>query len=98
MDTEHERAQERALARERVAKLSSSDRLLLVMLSTGAFDREIANRLDVSPRTVKRRVANLLEVLGVERRIEAAYLAGEAQLLNGQRGLDDLGDLREFEV
>ncbi|MDX1659207.1 MAG: helix-turn-helix transcriptional regulator [Nitriliruptorales bacterium] len=69
---------------ERLANLDDAERELLEMISAGNYDREIAGVLHVSPRTVKRRVADLLETLGVDRRIEAAYLAGEAHLLDGQ--------------
>ncbi|MDX1619873.1 MAG: helix-turn-helix transcriptional regulator [Nitriliruptorales bacterium] len=82
MSDDHRQHHEHALAA--IGRLDDDARALLTMLAAGRYDREIAGDLHVSPRTVKRRVANLLEALGVERRIEAAYLAGEAHLLDGQ--------------
>lgn len=75
-------------AAQRLEKLDDEQIELLRMLASGAYDREMARRLYVSQRTVKRRVAELLEELGLERRIQAAYLAGEVGLLNGQSGRD----------
>lgn len=71
-------------ARERIARLDESELDLLKRVAAGAYDREIAHELEVSPRTVKRRVATLVESLGVDRRIQAVYLAGVAGLLDGE--------------
>ena len=50
-------------------------RLLLDQLSTGAKDEQIARTLGLSLRTVRRRVANLLEELGAESRFQAGVEA-----------------------
>lgn len=70
-------------ARRRIARLDENELDLLRRVAAGAYDREIAQELDVSPRTVKRRVAGLVEALEVDRRIQAVYLAGVAGLLDG---------------
>jgi DNA-binding CsgD family transcriptional regulator len=50
-------------------------RFLLQQLATGAQDEQIARRLGVSLRTVRRRVADLLDELGVESRFAAGVEA-----------------------
>lgn len=50
-------------------------RLLLEALSSGAKDEQIARSLGVSLRTVRRRVAELFEELGVETRFQAGVEA-----------------------
>lgn len=50
-------------------------RLLLAELASGAQDEQIARRLGVSLRTVRRRVAELLEELGATSRFEAGVEA-----------------------
>lgn len=50
-------------------------RFLLEQLSAGAQDEQIARRLGVSLRTVRRRVAELMEELGAESRFQAGVEA-----------------------
>jgi DNA-binding NarL/FixJ family response regulator/sugar-specific transcriptional regulator TrmB len=52
-----------------------SDRGLLTLLAAGAKDETIARQLGVSPRTVTRRVGELLEQLGARTRFHAGILA-----------------------
>jgi DNA-binding NarL/FixJ family response regulator len=52
--------------------LSSREREVLRLLSEGLTDREIANGLAISPRTVESHVSNVLRKLGVRNRAEAA--------------------------
>lgn len=49
--------------------------LLLTELASGARDEQIARRLGIGLRTVRRRVANLMAELGVETRFEAGVEA-----------------------
>ena len=63
-----------------VSRLSDDDLRLWHLVASGCYDAEIASELYVSERTVKRRVAALLQLLGVQRRIEAATLAGRVGL------------------
>lgn len=57
------------------------DRRLLTMLASGMKDAAIARQLDVSSRTVGRRVAELMELLGARTRFEAGVHAQRRQLL-----------------
>jgi DNA-binding NarL/FixJ family response regulator len=52
-----------------------SDRNLLTLLAAGAKDETIARQLGVSPRTVTRRVGELLDQLGARTRFHAGVLA-----------------------
>jgi two-component system nitrate/nitrite response regulator NarL len=61
--------------------LAEEERDLLQMIATGSSTTEMATRLHVSERTVKRQTATLLRKLRVSNRAEAAALAGSAGLL-----------------
>jgi DNA-binding Lrp family transcriptional regulator len=58
-----------------VAGLEPSDLGLLTLLAAGAKDETIARQLGISPRTVTRRVAELLDRLGARTRFHAGVLA-----------------------
>jgi DNA-binding NarL/FixJ family response regulator len=62
-------------------RLTEEERGLLQMIASGAATTEMAARLHVSERTVKRQTATLLRKLRVSSRTEAAALAGSAGLL-----------------
>ncbi|MGA5299975.1 response regulator [Nucisporomicrobium flavum] len=64
-------------------ELDKRERTLLQLISAGATTAEIAGRLHVSERTVKRLTASLLRKLRVSSRTEAAALAGRAGILGG---------------
>jgi DNA-binding NarL/FixJ family response regulator len=57
------------------------DRRLLTMLASGLKDDSIARQLNVSSRTVGRRVAELMRLLGARTRFEAGVHAQRRQLL-----------------
>ncbi|MEU6133906.1 helix-turn-helix transcriptional regulator [Nocardioides sp. NPDC047086] len=66
----------RALPAAELDDLPNAERrLLLAELASGAQDEQIARRLGVSLRTVRRRVAELLEELGATSRFEAGVEA-----------------------
>ena len=66
----------RALPAAELEDLPNAERrLLLAELAGGAQDEQIARRLGVSLRTVRRRVAELLEELGASSRFEAGVEA-----------------------
>ncbi|SDK32224.1 Homeodomain-like domain-containing protein [Nocardioides sp. YR527] len=66
----------RALPAAELEDLPNAERrLLLAELASGAQDEQIARRLGVSLRTVRRRVAELLEELGATSRFEAGVEA-----------------------
>jgi DNA-binding CsgD family transcriptional regulator len=60
---------------ERGVKGSETRRQLLLQLSDGAQDEQIARRLGMSLRTVRRRVAELMVELGAESRFQAGVEA-----------------------
>lgn len=61
--------------------ISARELEVLVELAAGRSNKEIAQRLDVSPNTVKTHVARLFEKLGARRRTEAIQRARELGLL-----------------
>ncbi|SER26347.1 MULTISPECIES: LuxR C-terminal-related transcriptional regulator [Lentzea] len=54
---------------------------LLRLMRTGATDRAIARELDVSLRTLNRRIARLQSMLGVQSRFQLGVLAAELEWL-----------------
>jgi DNA-binding NarL/FixJ family response regulator len=64
-----------------VSDLSTDEVGLLRLVAAGLESIEIAERLHVSERTAKQRVAGLLRRIGVSSRVQAAALAGRCGLL-----------------
>ena len=62
--------------------LSRREREVLRMLAVGRTNREIAQELFLSPRTVDMHVRNILRKLDVRSRVEAANRAGELGLVS----------------
>jgi DNA-binding NarL/FixJ family response regulator len=62
--------------------LSLRERDVLVQLAAGATNREIAQRLHLSPHTVKEYASTLYKKLGVANRIQAARRAEQLRLLD----------------
>lgn len=58
--------------RARRHAISRREREVLALVAAGLTNREIAERLHLSPWTVKRHVANLLRKVGVRRRVQLA--------------------------
>jgi DNA-binding NarL/FixJ family response regulator len=63
-------------------QLSAGERVLWRLIAEGLESTEIAQRIFASERTVKRRVAVLMQRLGVANRVQAAALAGRCGILN----------------
>jgi two-component system, NarL family, response regulator YdfI len=61
--------------------LSERERQVLELLAEGAANKEIAARLNITERTVKAHVTNILDKLGVNSRIEAVAHAMRAGLV-----------------
>ncbi len=55
-----------------MAPLSEREREVLALLARGDSNKLIARAFDLSPHTVKRHVANILDKLGVDTRGQAA--------------------------
>jgi DNA-binding CsgD family transcriptional regulator len=63
---------------DRVARLSDGQRQCLALVDQHLSSKEIALRLGISPHTVDQRVRQSLQILGVEKRGEAARLVAMA--------------------
>lgn len=63
------------------ADLTEREREVLALVAEGLTNREIAQRLEISPSTVKEHVSNILDKLDVANRTEAAKLAIERNLV-----------------
>jgi len=61
------------------ADLTSRERTVFELLGEGLTNREIAERLFLSEKTVKRHVTVVMQKLGVRNRVEAAILATRAR-------------------
>jgi len=87
---------ERELAR-RVASLTPQQFKVLMWLSDGRLNKQIASDLDVTEATIKAHVTAILRKLGMYRRTQAALLA--QRLLNADttpmRALDEAEDAAE---
>jgi DNA-binding NarL/FixJ family response regulator len=55
-----------------IAGLSEREREVARLIAEGSSNREIADRLVVSPKTVERHVTNILAKLGMRNRTELA--------------------------
>lgn len=60
---------------------TAATRRLLRLMCTGATDRAIARELDVSLRTLNRRIARLQSLLGVQSRFQLGVVAAELEWL-----------------
>ncbi|MFE6485652.1 response regulator [Streptomyces sp. NPDC057757] len=67
-----------ALAPE-LASLSPRERDILALIGDGLTNREIGKRLYLSEKTVKNHISRLLAKLGVQRRVQAAVMAGNLE-------------------
>ncbi len=61
-------------SQDRVARLSAGQRQCLALVDQHLSSKEIALRLRISPHTVDQRVRQALQILGVEKRGEAARM------------------------
>jgi RNA polymerase sigma factor (sigma-70 family) len=61
-----------------LAQLTPREREILALVGEGKTNREIGQELYLAEKTVKNHVSRLLAKLGVERRLQAAVLAAEA--------------------
>ncbi|MEV7086223.1 response regulator transcription factor [Streptomyces sp. NPDC093085] len=68
-------------ARRRTDELTPAEREVLRLLGTGLSNTEIADRLPMSPSTVKAHISRILTRTGCANRVQAAVLAHDAGLL-----------------
>ncbi|MYX12020.1 response regulator [Streptomyces sp. SID8374] len=71
---------------ERLSVLSERERSVLDLIGEGLTNRQIAERLYLSEKTVKNHISRLLGKLGVERRVQAAVIATEVREHGQQEG------------
>ncbi len=64
------------------ASITGRERDVLKLLTEGLANKEIARRLQISEKTVKTHVSNLLQKLGVQDRTQAALLAVRQRLVD----------------
>ncbi|MGJ5749009.1 LuxR family two component transcriptional regulator [Streptomyces puniciscabiei] len=62
-----------------LATLSPRERDILALIGDGLTNREIAQRLYLSEKTVKNHISRMLAKLGVQRRVQAAVLASHLE-------------------
>jgi DNA-binding NarL/FixJ family response regulator len=60
-----------------VADFSDRERELLALMISGATDERAGRQLKTSPRTVRRRINDLMRRVGAETRAQLAYLAAK---------------------
>ncbi|MFI6931570.1 response regulator [Streptomyces sp. NPDC050287] len=64
---------------EALPGLTEREREILALIGEGLTNRQIGERLYLAEKTVKNHISRLLAKLGVERRIQAAVIATQAQ-------------------
>ncbi len=65
---------------EQLAELSPREKEVLNLIATGANNREIAEKLYISEKTVKNHVTNILSKLDLRDRTQAALLVNQIQI------------------
>ncbi|MDT7845789.1 response regulator transcription factor [Streptomyces justiciae] len=71
--------QQREEEPEALPGLTAREREILALIGEGLTNRQIGQRLYLAEKTVKNHISRLLAKLGVERRIQAAVIATQAQ-------------------
>ena len=67
---------------EKIEKLTKREIQVLKLLSIGKLNRQIAEELDISERTIKNHVSNIFKKIGVKDRTQAAVFAIRNNLIN----------------
>ncbi|MFF9624636.1 response regulator [Streptomyces griseosporeus] len=71
---------------EALPGLTEREREILALIGEGLTNRQIGQRLFLAEKTVKNHISRLLAKLGVERRVQAAVIATQAQDRQRQPG------------
>ena len=79
MNSLREEPEAPAPADPRLERLSPRERSILELIGEGLTNRQIGLRLYLSEKTVKNNISRILGKLGVQRRIQAAVLAGHLE-------------------
>ncbi|MCZ4124852.1 MULTISPECIES: response regulator [Streptomyces] len=74
--------------------LTEGEREVLALVGEGLTNRQIGQRLYLAEKTVKNHISRLLAKLGVERRVQAAVIATQAQDRLNHEGHHDTGNRR----
>ncbi|MCZ4125917.1 response regulator [Streptomyces sp. H39-S7] len=72
-------AEEPAPELQALPSLTDREREILALVGEGLTNRQIGQRLFLAEKTVKNHISRLLAKLGVERRVQAAVIATQAQ-------------------
>ncbi|MFQ5899158.1 MAG: LuxR C-terminal-related transcriptional regulator [Candidatus Methylomirabilia bacterium] len=67
-------------AQERLRLLTQRERQIARLIGTGASNKEIADRLSITERTVKAHLTNIFQRLGISSRLHLAIFAFEVEL------------------
>ena len=65
----------RNLDKEKIDSLTKRELEVLIQVAYGMFNKEIANILDISERTVKNHISNIFKKIDVNDRTQAAIFA-----------------------
>ncbi len=65
----------RDLDKEKIEQLTKRELEVLIQVANGMFNKEIANSLDISERTVKNHISNIFKKIDVADRTQAAVFA-----------------------
>ncbi len=72
-----EKGREDRILRNEESLLTSREMEILTLISVGAKNEEIADKLFISPNTVKTHIYNIFKKIGVPNRLQAALWAAK---------------------
>lgn len=72
----------RDIDKEKLESLTKREIEILIQVAGGMFNKEIANNLDISERTVKNHISNIFKKIDVSDRTQAAVFAIRNNLIN----------------